>query len=349
MTKKSTSSGVAGILFIALAWNGFIGFFDVIIARQVVAERHARSHFEEVPANILSSTVLSQSSSDNGTTYTPEITYSYQFEGQLHTSDRYAYTLWGSSDRDLAYSIIADYPVGSETVARVDPDDPTEAVLDVSGRTFPSLMLLLMTPFHCIGLWLLSGFLHGLRRRNWTADDVLRDKFVLVDDARRFVLKRPHFGFVDVFLGMLLATTFVSIFPLAFGFGMGGASPYVLPVFVVCFSGSVWVAVWRRAAGRTPENFLLVDRDRGLFSYPADALGESMDRIERLEVRSTETGTSVNHKPIMRHVFEVVMVGQTHEVFRHRGSQEDAADIRRLLEAALTAPYAGADRHAEAA
>ena len=63
-------------------------------------------------------------------------------------------------------------------------------------------------------------------------------------------------------------------------------------------------------------------------------------RIERIDVKSTATGTTVNSRRVMQHVFEAVVDGQVHEVFQHRGYEDEAPDILRLLESALTAPYA---------
>ncbi|MEM9380234.1 MAG: DUF3592 domain-containing protein [Planctomycetota bacterium] len=338
MPKTTSSAAPFGILLFALFWCGIVGVFDVVIARQQLAELRARMQFEEVPARILSSSVHSSHDSEGGTSYAAKVSYEYRVAGQTYTSDRYAYTLWSSSDRDLAAGIVDEHPVGSSATAYVDPNDPTEAVLDVSGEAFPKLILLFLTPFHCVGIFLLGAFVHGFRRRRWTAEEVARDRFVHVDDDARFVLKRPRASASSVFLGTLLVTSFIAIFALAFGFGMGGASFLVLPVGVVCASASLWTALWHRSRGRSPENFLFVDRGRGLFSYPADALGERLDAVEGLQSHTAGTGMTVNDEPILRHTFEAIVDGRPHEVFRHRGPRRDGATIESLLRDVLGLP-----------
>ena len=338
MPKTTSSAAPFGILLFALFWCSIIGVFDVVIVRQQLAEYRARTHFEEVPARILSSSVSSSTDSEGSTSYKPRVSYEYRVAGQTYTSDQYAYTLWSTSDRDAASGIVDEHPVGAAATAYVDPNDPTEAVLDVSGAAFPKLILLFLTPFHCVGLFLLSAFVHSFRRRRWTPEETARDRFVHVDDDARFVMKRPRASALSVFLGTLLVTSFVSIFVLAIGFGMAGSSFLVMPVGVVLVSASLWTALWHRSRGRSPENFLFVDRSRGLFSYPADELGERLDAVEGMQIHTAGTGMTVNDEPILRHTFEVIVDGRRQEVFRHRGPRRDGPTIESLLRDVLGVP-----------
>ena len=342
---SSARAGVALLLLFGLFWNGLIGVFDVMIVRQKLAEHRARTQFEQVPVRILSSTVTSSTDSDGGTTYRPVILYEYDFDGGRYTSDRYAYSQWGTSERGYADQVVSQHPANSEAVALVDPTDPREAVLDASGRAFPSLIYIFLTPFHCIGIGILAGCLTGFRRRKWTPDEINRAKFVLIDDDERFVLRQPPTHCAAVFLATLGVSSFIAIFAMGFTLGMMGAGRYAVPVWLLLVGVSGWTMLWSKKRSRAPENFLHVDRGQGLFSFPADALGERLDSIERLEVRSTPTKVSVNDVPVMEHVFEVALEGGLHqEVFRHRGSPDDGRVIHALLEEALSLPPADRGR-----
>lgn len=350
MAKRSSkAAGVGSLLLFGLFWNGLIGVFDVIIVRQKLQEMHARAHFEEVPARILSSHVQSTHDSEGGTTYKPVVQYEYEIAGRTFTSDRYAYSMWGTSDSSYASDVVAENAPGVETVALVDPNDPTEAVLDASGASFPALIVIFLTPFHCIGIGILAACFRAFRRRRWTDEDERRNEYVFIDNEERFVLRTPPVPSFYMFLGALAGLSFVCIFAMAFTMGMMAPKSAVVPVWLALVGASGWLMLWRRKVDSRPDRFLHVDRRRGLFSYPADALGEHLDKIERLEVRSTPTGTTVNDVPVHKHVFEVVVDGVHMDVFKHKGGPEDVAPIRALLEEALSIAPGGDDDRSTAA
>lgn len=101
----------------------------------------ARS-WQETPCVIEESRVLENSDSD-GTTYKPEIRYSYTFEGREYRSDRYRFFDAWSSGRSGKEEVVAHYSPGLRTVCWVDPENPSEAVLV---RDFSPVYLLGLIP-----------------------------------------------------------------------------------------------------------------------------------------------------------------------------------------------------------
>lgn len=91
-----------------------------------------------VPGVIRSSTVKSESGSD-GTTYRPEVVYTYTVDGTEYTGSLIAYGLKGSSSsRSFAQHYDSKYPEGSAVPVAYDPARPQTSVLEpgVSKRAF---------------------------------------------------------------------------------------------------------------------------------------------------------------------------------------------------------------------
>ncbi|MEM6671454.1 MAG: DUF3592 domain-containing protein [Planctomycetota bacterium] len=342
-TAASKTAGIGLLLLFGLFWNGIVAVFDVVLVRQSLAARYARQHFVEVPALVLESRVDSSYDSDGGTTYRPAVGYQYEFEGRRYGGDRYAYTAFGTSDRSWAEGVVQRFPAGAETVAYVDPDQPGESVLDPSAEAFPAFVLIFLTPFHCIGIGILVGCFVGFLRRRESLEDQRRREFVVVDDDAHFVLRRSAPNAPAVFLATLGLTSFAAIFLMAFTLGFGGASGIAFPVWCALVALAAGVAVWTRIRSKAPNNFLHIDRERGLFAFPADALGERIDRVERIELRSSPTKVSVNDVPILSHVFEAVVDGQSHEIFRRNGGEEEGRYLKALLEDAFSLPSSECD------
>jgi Protein of unknown function (DUF3592) len=83
-----------------------------------------------VPCTILSSELGSHPGEDS-TTYSVDVSYTYTFQGQEHKSDRYQF-LGGStsSGREVKERAVRRLPPLTRTVCYVNPDDPSEAVLN---------------------------------------------------------------------------------------------------------------------------------------------------------------------------------------------------------------------------
>jgi hypothetical protein len=121
--------------------GGIAGYF---IAGRPLQTYFAAKHWPETPCEIVSSSVGRHSGSKGGSTYSIDITYRYQVREREFKSDTYSIMMGGSSSgRSSKQRVVARYPVGSKSVCYVNPEDPTETVLN---RDLSPWMLLGLIP-----------------------------------------------------------------------------------------------------------------------------------------------------------------------------------------------------------
>ena len=111
----------------------------------------------ETPCTIVSSEVEVHLDGE-GNTYSIEIKYDYDFNGRPYRGERYHF-MYGmsSSGRSGKQKVVDRYPVGLQTSCYVDPDDPSEAVLN-RGLTADLWWGLFSLPFLAVGY---GGLLYG--------------------------------------------------------------------------------------------------------------------------------------------------------------------------------------------
>lgn len=141
-----------------LAGLGFSAFFAVP-AWHVV---QARS-WTPVPCEILASRVETHPGKDNDT-YSIEVRYRYEVGGRSYTSDRYTFLGGSSSGFEGKKRVVDRLPAGARTTCWVDPEDPSQAVLE-RGFTLAYLFGLLPLVFVAVGLGGMVFGLAGLRNK----------------------------------------------------------------------------------------------------------------------------------------------------------------------------------------
>jgi hypothetical protein len=110
----------------------------------------AAQSWQETPCVIVESQILESSDSDGGSTYKPDIHFTYTFEGGEYRSNRYNFIDVSSSGRGGKEEIVAYYSPGLHTVCWVNPENPSEAVLK---KDFSATYLLGLIPI----VFLLAG------------------------------------------------------------------------------------------------------------------------------------------------------------------------------------------------
>jgi len=130
LSAPGPSPAGCAIAFFGLFLLVGIGATGALFVRPVWKILRARN-WQAVPCVIVSGNVRSHSG-DKGTTYSVDILYRYQVNGEEYRANRYAFAMVSSSGYQGKANIIARYPPGSSTVCYVDPRDPTEAVLNRS-------------------------------------------------------------------------------------------------------------------------------------------------------------------------------------------------------------------------
>lgn len=317
-------------LFPVLFWNGIVGGFDTILILQLVRERRARQEWVEVDATVLSSEVDVDRSGD-GTTYRPEVTFEYRFEGRDHESSRHSFGTFSMGDSSYARGVVRDHPEGAQIRVLVDPEDPEEAVIDASGAAFPRGVVLFLTPFHCIGVWLLGRMLRAFGARRPRGGDRRLDRYATVDDDRRLILRKPQLAPWEVTLLAFGGLTMVGLFPVLILSGFMGAGGFVVPALSASAVGAAVVARWSQRRYRDPARFLLVDRRLGRFSFPADEEGHAIADVEEVVLRSRETSVAYNGVPQFDHSVSARIGGERVPVFRFRAGPDRGDEVRDAL------------------
>ncbi len=85
-------------------------------------------NWKQIPAVVESSRVLSHDS-DDGTTYSVDILYRYEINGQAFKSNRYGFFSGSSSGFSAKQEVVDQYPVGRKITVFFNPKDPTAAVI----------------------------------------------------------------------------------------------------------------------------------------------------------------------------------------------------------------------------
>ena len=330
------TSGVGCLLFMALFWNGIIGVFDFMIGRSAWQSWAANSSFVEVPVVITRAEVKVDSSGE-GTSYTPNIEYRYTVDGEEYSGNRLSYTAFGSSDLSAAKKAVDNYPLGETVTALLDPDDPSEVVLDASIDSFPGALILFFMPFHCVGLGFLLLALRGFRQRG-SAVDALRSRYVKVDTEYNVVIAKPMFSALTIFLIVLTAASFITTFPVIFLLGFEAPLSQVLPIVGACFAVAAFFGFQRWRKQRSPQSFLHIDKRLGLYSYPADAKGERIEDVQSVASTSKATGTTINDVPQSHHHYRATTPDGDVELFDVKMGEDEGERLRQLLEMELLNP-----------
>ena len=103
---------------------GFLAIFAFPAAKVVKAR-----WWLPLECQILASSVAAHSG-DDGYTYSVEVTYRYVVDGVEYTGNRYKFLGGSSSGQEGKQKVVDSLPPGHVTTCWVDPDDPTESVLD---------------------------------------------------------------------------------------------------------------------------------------------------------------------------------------------------------------------------
>lgn len=183
----------AGLLF---CWIG---------ALQPIVKVVSSGAWPQVPCVISRSEVESHSSSD-GTTYSVEIEFRYQYDGLSYEGGSYHFSKMSSSGSEGKRQVTRQYPVGSEHRCWVNPADPTEAVLS---RDLPGIVYFIIpftSVFMIVGLAISLGSL-GLLPQKWTDKVHSRHKPVEDRDEGERWLKPGLSG-----KGKLMASMFIAVF-----------------------------------------------------------------------------------------------------------------------------------------
>ncbi len=129
------------------------------IARTVAAES-----WVETPCKVLRAEVRDHRS-DDGTTYSVYVLYEYEFGGRTYKCDRYDFVGGSSSGYEGKAQVVAAYESAERPVCYVDPENPSQAVLQ-RGFHAKLLFALFPLPFLLVGV---GGIVFTLRSKRLSA------------------------------------------------------------------------------------------------------------------------------------------------------------------------------------
>lgn len=124
--------------------------------------------WQPTPATVVWSEVRSEST-DDGTVYRPDIFYRYQFEGEEHRSNSFAFFAGSSSGSEGKRETVRDYPSGHQFTCYVNPRKPWQALIERQ-IGWSALFALFPLPFLAIGFGGLFQVLRDRQRRGQSTE-----------------------------------------------------------------------------------------------------------------------------------------------------------------------------------
>jgi len=167
VTGNNSSKGQPGVLFgLVFFVVGLVAFY--FIAGNMIVGYIASANWVEVPAKILNVRLVSDSG-DGDDTHTVLSTYTYNFDGVSYQNDRVSLSSgrdsFGQYWQELERTLLADKS-GNEAFAIVNPDNPTDAVLDRTLRWQSVLFgLIFLFIFSGVGGFILWSSLFTRRKK----------------------------------------------------------------------------------------------------------------------------------------------------------------------------------------
>ena len=141
---------------LTLVFGGiFLYFLVPDIVANLAAARWTLSSCRILASSVGSERLIDQPDEPQRTLYRLNVTYSYETAAGSQRSTRYRFIDPFTDNRPAAESMAAQYSPGAVVPCYVDPDDPTQAVLD---RRLSPFMLIVLLPaaIASLGVWSLA-------------------------------------------------------------------------------------------------------------------------------------------------------------------------------------------------
>jgi hypothetical protein len=153
--KQASGSGKRPLMVFGALFAGFALLMLYPLCIKPLQKANAAKTWGSVSATVISSKVKSHSS-DDGTTYSVYIAYRYKVDGEEYIGDRYSFMGGSSSGHGSKAEIVRQFPTGHPFNVFVNPDDPTDSVIQ---RELGSSRFIGLIPaaFFIIGIIILTA------------------------------------------------------------------------------------------------------------------------------------------------------------------------------------------------
>ena len=326
--KKNADEPIGCFSLFGLVWMLIVLGIDGFFLHSAYRMLDARQRYLSAPGVVLRSHVQTRSDSD-GTTYAPFVEYEYEVSGETLRGDRHSMFEFSSSSRRSAQQVVDRYPQGARVEVLYDPMDRAASVLDISDRSVPYFVILFLTPFHCIGLGLMSGGVVNLRRWRRYKEDRPVAPYIVRGDERSMVLRDAHWPGYVVFFMVTGICSFVAIFVVGFVSGFTLGRDAALMAVSVCIGAGLIVPAMMRLkrAGRSDE--LQIDWQHARFTRKPDSINVDIGDIKTIRLTVERTNTTVNKRPWLRHTITGVDdQGGEHLLLVAKGYREKGDSVR---------------------
>ena len=314
--KPTFKNSVGGILFFTIFWCAIVAVFLCVIAFQINRSIYAEKHFKITKGRVLSSGVESHSS-DDGTTYSPNIKYSYTVNGKKYTNDDYELSD-SSSSGSWAHNVVRNHPAGKKIDVYYDPADPQDAALTIGIPEFAEIALLFLQPFVLVGLGMIFYTIKSARtyfkeKRNALTiqTNPLESEIPLwckkpLQTASGFqIISKPKKSIMMALFGGYGLTIFFSLFYFAFAKDFQQPlSESIMAMKVALGVGIVFAFITIILQAKSQGSIFTVDTASGYMSLDAqNTMWElPFNGIDQWYIRKINTNTSVNHKPVIAYL-----------------------------------------------
>lgn len=243
--KQNTGCGVAFLVLFSLPFIGAGAAAAFFLGVRPMYSWLDAQGWRETPCEITQSRIDTNSSSD-GSTYKVHIEFVYEWDGRQYGSDAYNFNTWSSSGRSGKQKVVNKYPIGTQTICFVNPDDPTRAVLSRDFSIFYVFGIILGGIFMGVGLVVLYAGVFGKANEKSLSQGgrrlFERKRRPLMDGLSPTdpLLLKPRHGPIGKLLGMLLVALFwngiVSVFLVQIVQGWRSGNPEIfMTLFMIPF------------------------------------------------------------------------------------------------------------------
>ncbi|MDF1809267.1 MAG: DUF3592 domain-containing protein [Phycisphaerales bacterium] len=324
------SAGIGCLALFLIFWLGIVGGFDFVLTRQFLKLQSARSSFESAPAEIIRSEVQTHSSSD-GSKYGVAVEYQYTVDGEEYTSDQFSYFNWLSSSKKNIEEKLSSFPLGAVVKAHYNPDEPSEAMLEIGLDSFPSIIILFLIPFHCFGFGLLIELCVQIRRARLSKQDYSIAKLLVQRSKSRVILRDSSLPSWMVFMCVFGVASFISIFvvPITMG-GFNASHTVVYGAIIGCFGFAIILTIvqWIRRKNRSKR--IMIDLVAGRFTRVPSSVGVSMSDLTSIVVRDEDSNTKMNEEKWYKHtVYGLDKEGQEILLLKARGNKGFGSKLKK--------------------